>query len=91
MRRSLRFQARFPLAAFLVCVAPLVGCERPPMEVTQGDFRGLAVEQVRNPRLAAASRDANQVPEPTPPVPSGGPAFLGSSAVSLPFSGSKRY
>ncbi len=50
-----------------------VACELPPMETTQGNFRGLAVEQVTNPRLADAKRAANQIPDPIPPVPPGSP------------------
>ncbi len=64
---------RLELAALLLGGALVVGCERPPMEVSQGDFRGLAVEQVQNPRIAARTRDANQVPDPVPPAAPGGP------------------
>ncbi len=56
-----------------VLLALAVGCERPPVEADQGHFRGLAMEQVSNPRTVEALREANQVPEPLPPIaaPSG--------------------
>ncbi len=50
----------------------LLACERPPMEATQGDFRGLGVEQVRNPRLAQRTLDANVSPDPMPAVEAAG-------------------
>jgi photosynthetic reaction center cytochrome c subunit len=66
--------ARIAIVVFvlLVGVAPL-GCERPPMEVEQQGFRGLGLESVRNPRLAARTLDENRAPEPLPPVQPGGP------------------
>lgn len=57
----------------LAAAAVLTACERPPMEVDQIGYRGVGMEQVTNPRLAEAKREANQVPEPLPPVSPGGP------------------
>jgi photosynthetic reaction center cytochrome c subunit len=57
-----------PLAAAL-----LAGCERPPMEAHQQGFRGTGMVQIDNPRLQEAKVDANQVPQPLPPVEPGGP------------------
>lgn len=62
-----------PLTVLLATAAVLTACERPPMEVDQLGYRGVGMEQVTNPRLAAATRDANVAPEPLPPVSPGGP------------------
>lgn len=43
------------------------------MEVTQGGFRGLGVETVRNPRLMEARLEANEVPPVSPPALESGP------------------
>jgi photosynthetic reaction center cytochrome c subunit len=51
----------------------LAGCERPPIETQQTGFRGVAMEVVVNPRIAAAKAAANVVPAAIPPVPSDGP------------------
>jgi len=43
------------------------GWERPPIEVEQVGYRGVAMEHLTNPRTEAAKRDINQVPpEPYP-------------------------
>ncbi len=52
----------------------LLACERPPMDVTQTNYPGVAIQQVTNPRLQAAKLAANQMPAPLPPVPTDGPA-----------------
>ena len=46
--------------------------ERPPMEAKQIGYRGVAMEQVTNPRTAAKTVAAQQVPEADPPAPEGG-------------------
>ncbi len=51
----------------------IAGCERPPVEVKQGGYRGTGMEQVTNPRLAAKDAWRHESPEPLPPVPSDGP------------------
>lgn len=66
-----RTRIEIALLAPIVCVLA-VACERPPMDTTQGGFRGLGLENVQNPRIAAATLAANQVPAPVPPVPAGG-------------------
>jgi photosynthetic reaction center cytochrome c subunit len=62
------------LALGLAGVGLLSGCERPPMETVQIGYRGLAMEQIINPRLDTAKAAKNQVPDPLPPAPTdGGP------------------
>jgi photosynthetic reaction center cytochrome c subunit len=51
----------------------LSGCERPPMETLQGGYRGLAMEQIINPRSDALKAANNQVPAAIPPAPADGP------------------
>jgi photosynthetic reaction center cytochrome c subunit len=51
----------------------LTGCERPPVHSTQIGYRGVAMEQVQNPRLLAARYAANVLPPISPPAPAGGP------------------
>jgi len=64
----------FRSAALAVGLIPaLLACERPPVEAVQGDYRGLGVEQVSNPRAEQAKLAANQVPETIPPVEGRGP------------------
>lgn len=58
------------LAAFMVFTA---GWERPPMESVQTGYRGLALEQVTNPRTQAIVDARNQVPEPGYQPEPGGP------------------
>ncbi len=62
--------ATFCLGGFLVLTT---ACDRPPVEATQIHFRGVGMEQVRNPRRDQVKVAANQVPEPHPPAPSVGP------------------
>ena len=52
----------------------LAGCERPPVETLQGGYRGLAMEQVINPRSDAVKAAKNQLPPVIPPAPADGPA-----------------
>jgi len=49
------------------------GWERPPMESQQLGYRGLGMEQITNPRLAARTRERNALPDPIDPVEPGGP------------------
>ncbi len=51
----------------------LTACERPPVDTTQIGYRGLAMEQVTNPRIYAQIQAVNQPPEPLPPVEAAGP------------------
>lgn len=51
----------------------LAGCERPPMESTQIGYRGTGMEQVTNPRLAAAKVSNNVVPDAEPAASPDGP------------------
>jgi len=46
--------------------------ERPPIDVEQIGYRGVAMEQLDNPRTEAAIAASQQVPEPVPPAPEGG-------------------
>lgn len=77
MRTS--FDRSSPLARtspwlFLVAAALLLaGCERPPVDAVQIGYRGVAMEQVVNPRLAADAAAKHVSPPPLPAVPSEGP------------------
>jgi photosynthetic reaction center cytochrome c subunit len=51
----------------------LLGCERPPVEATQIGFRGVAMEQVTNPRLTARVPALNLAPESLPAADPSGP------------------
>ena len=62
-----------PAVAGAVALLVLAGCERPPVEAEQQGYRGLGMEQLTNPRLAAEKAAANQVPEAYPPAEPGGP------------------
>ena len=68
---------RVALAALAVagmgCSLLLSGCERPPVETKQGGYRGLAMEQVINPRLDAVKAANNGLPAVIPPAPADGP------------------
>ncbi len=58
------------LLSTLLGAALLSGCwEKPPMESTQNGFRGTAMGQVINPRIAGPVADAQTVPEPIAAVP----------------------
>lgn len=50
------------------------GCEHPPMDTVQGGYRGLAMEQVINPRIDAVKAAKNVVPPALPAAPAGGPS-----------------
>ena len=66
-------EARTALGLLLASILVLGGCEPPPHEATQGNFRGLGIEQVINTSTAAALREANQAPPTSPPLPANGP------------------
>ena len=58
------------LAALLGTAALLAGCERPPMDSTQTGYRGVAMGQVSNPRIAGPIAAAQVLPEPIAAIPS---------------------
>jgi len=62
------------ILALGACVV-LSGCERPPIQSVQRGYRGLAMDELYNPRLMAASVAANKAPAPPgPPINEGAPA-----------------
>lgn len=72
-----RFNRRLELSSWRILLAALLltaGCERPPIDMEQLGFRGVAMEKVTNPRLAALKVPANQVPPAPPPVGESDPA-----------------
>lgn len=58
-----------PFFLLLASVTVLASCERPPVETTQGGYRGTGMVDVQNPRLAKTV----EVPDAQPPVPAVGP------------------
>jgi photosynthetic reaction center cytochrome c subunit len=65
--------ARLVLAV-LVGASLLAACERPPMQSTQQGYRGTGMQNVENPRIAAAGKAAlPAVPALPPPGSSDGP------------------
>lgn len=61
-------QRLLPVLAGGLAVLVLAGCERPPMDAQQTGFRGVALEQVTNPRIEARLAAANVAPDPLPPA-----------------------
>jgi photosynthetic reaction center cytochrome c subunit len=60
--------------AFLSGALLLAGCERPPMQSTQGGYRGTGMVEIDNPRILAKAKAAlPPVPDLPPPLPSEGP------------------
>jgi len=51
----------------------LAACERPPVQMVQSGYRGTGMDQVYNPRTAAAQAALNTVPEALPQAPADGP------------------
>jgi photosynthetic reaction center cytochrome c subunit len=51
----------------------LAGCERPPMQTAQIGYRGVSMEQVSNPRIAAKVAAANVLPPSLPAASSDPP------------------
>ncbi|RYF35203.1 MAG: photosynthetic reaction center cytochrome c subunit [Comamonadaceae bacterium] len=52
------------LIALLGAAAMLGACERPPVVSTQIGYRGVAMEQIDNPRLVAERSSLNEMPAP---------------------------
>jgi photosynthetic reaction center cytochrome c subunit len=62
------------LIAAVMAFGLLAGCERPPMQSAQQGYRGTGMQDVVNPRLAAANQAAQAaVPELPPPGSNDGP------------------
>ena len=68
-----RSQRWLGLAAGIGASLVLMGCERLPVDVTQGGYRGTGMEQVVNPRTEAMKVAANQAPAALDPADEGGP------------------
>lgn len=65
---------RAAAAAIATSLMLLAGCERPPVETTQQGFRGTAMQNTVNPRIAAAEAAARPAaPEDAPVAGSDGP------------------
>jgi photosynthetic reaction center cytochrome c subunit len=66
---------RGPVVALLPLLVGglLAGCEIPAKQSAQTGFRGTGMVDVQNPRIAAAKRDANQIPVGLAPAPAVGP------------------
>jgi photosynthetic reaction center cytochrome c subunit len=65
-----------PWLASAATVLLVAGCERPPVDVIQHGYRGVAMGLVYDPRTVADLRTLNQVPEASSPEPdaaTGGP------------------
>jgi photosynthetic reaction center cytochrome c subunit len=63
------------VATILGAASLLAGCERPPVDVVQRGYRGVAMGEVYNPRTEAKVAAANQVPPALSPEPGNeGPA-----------------
>jgi photosynthetic reaction center cytochrome c subunit len=58
------------LLAALMGTLLLGGCERPSQQTTQTGFRGVAMGQVINPRIAGPIEAAQKLPDPVPAIPS---------------------
>jgi photosynthetic reaction center cytochrome c subunit len=63
----------FISGATVLALSALAGCERPPVEVKQGGYRGLGMQEVINPRLDALNAPNNVIPTALPPAADGGP------------------
>jgi photosynthetic reaction center cytochrome c subunit len=61
------------LTAALAGALMLSACEWPDMEAEQLGFRGVAMEQVTNPRIVARAASVHEVPEALPPAAAAGP------------------
>lgn len=62
------------VVALLGAAVATVGWDRPPLESVQTGFRGLGMEQVINPRVAARKTAALAIPEAQEPAEPGGPS-----------------
>ncbi|MBK5912398.1 hypothetical protein CCR85_12975 [Rhodothalassium salexigens] len=72
------FNRRVAAAIAGVSVLVVAGCDdpadRPPLDADQIGFRGVGMEQVKNPRLEDIKRAMNEVPAPLyPPIEGDGP------------------
>lgn len=56
-----------------LAVPMMMTWERPPMDSTQGGFRGTGMEQIVNPRMLAVKQAATTVPEASDQAETGGP------------------
>ncbi len=69
-------RAGFPSVARLAVIstlAMLAACERPPVDVVQGGYRGTGRVTLINPRMDALQAPNNRVPPPLPAAPTAGP------------------
>lgn len=65
---------RLGLVSLAAGLAVLVaGCERPPVKAEQKGYRGLGMEQVKNPRTEKAVLAAMKIPDALPKASAGGP------------------
>ncbi len=55
-------------ALLTIAMLTTAGWDRPPIEAVQTGYRGVAMEEVYNPREVAASMEVNQVPPPPWPI-----------------------
>ena len=65
----MKLRSHWLIPAAALAALALTACERPPVESEQIGYRGTAMVQVNNPRLAAEV----DAPAPLPPVPQVGP------------------
>ena len=72
-RRTEFFLRTTPWLFVAAAALLLAGCERPPMDAQQIGFRGVAMEQVTNPRITGPIAADNVAPPATPAVPGEGP------------------
>jgi photosynthetic reaction center cytochrome c subunit len=70
MSRTVRF---LQLVAATLAASLLAGCERPPIATVQTGFRGLAMEQIYNPRTLAKEAALNTAPAAPEPASADGP------------------
>ena len=71
MSLALRIAAGGAIVATAAVV--LVTSERPPVEGIQRGYRGVAMQQIYNPRIVADELAANQIPASLPRLPDAGP------------------
>jgi photosynthetic reaction center cytochrome c subunit len=65
-----RIATGWEAAAVMLLAVTLAGCERPPVDSTQNGYRGTAMGQITNPRVAGPVKAAQVAPAPVPDVPS---------------------
>ena len=59
-------------AVLATAAVVLLTTERPPMESIQRGYRGVAMQQVYNPRIVADTLADNQIPASLPRLPDAG-------------------